>query len=250
MSVSPRSPLPAYAPWQAWYALPRAATALGLFLALGGMPLYGMANRFGLDAIRQAGDAQNMAMLLYAEMSTLAMTLGAIVMVSGLAAQDRERQYFRFLFPHPVVPWQYYLQQFVISLLMFTAAMALIPLGFGAIFVDVPVLPIVQSSLMYGLVFGSLALMCSALLNRDGLIFIGVLILTISLQQAEASGSLPAWLGAIANALPPLVVAADVRTLWIGGDAASTGAIVHVLAYSLGLLAAALFVIRRAPLAR
>lgn len=248
--MSAPSPLLAYAPWQARYALLRAAAPLGLFLLLGGIPLWGIVSEVGLETVRQPGEAQGAAMMAYNQMMTLSMTLGALISVSGLIALDRERQYFRFLFSQPVVPWQYYLQQFVISAVLFAAAMALIPMGFGLLFIDVPVLPVVQSAFLYALLFGSLALLCGALLNKDGLIFIGVLIFAITLQQAEAVGALPGWLGALANALPPFVAAQGVRAQWLAGHAAATGAVVHVLVYSLGMLAAALFVVRRAPLAR
>ncbi len=248
--MSAPSPLLAYAPWQARYALLRAAAPLGLFMLLGGIPLWGIISGVGLEAVRQPGEAQSAAMLAYGQMMTLSMTLGALISVSGLVALDRERQYFRFLFSQPVVPWQYYLQQFVISAVLFAAAMALIPMGFGMLVIDVPVLPVVQSAFLYVVLFGSLALLCGALLNKDGLVFIAVLIFAVTLQQAEAAGALPGWLAAFANALPPFVAAQDVRAQWLAGQAAETGALIRVLLYSLGMLAAALFIVRRAPLAR
>ena len=44
------------------------------------------------------------------------------------------------------------------------AAMALVPMGFGMLVIDVPVLPVVQSAFLYVVLFGSLALLCGALL--------------------------------------------------------------------------------------
>ncbi len=248
--MSARASLLAYAPWHAWYALPRAAASPGLFLILAGIPLSVTIGEFGLEAMRSPGEAQQAALLIYSQMMTLSMTLGAIIMVSGLVALDRERQHFRFLFSHPVVPWQYYLQQFVVSTLCFAAAMALIPLGFGVLVTAVPVLPVVQSALVYALAYGSLALLCGALLNKDGLIFIGVIIFAVTLQQAAAAGALPGWLVAAAKALPPLVAAQAIRAQWLAGGTAGAAEIMRVVAYSLGMLAVTLFVIRRAPLAR
>lgn len=255
--MSARWPLAAYVPWQVRYAIPRAATPLALFLVFGVLPIWGglagqnaLIGESALGALRQAGDAQRLALAVYGQSVSLCMTLGAIVSVNGIIALDRERQYFRFLFSHPVVPWMYYLQQFVISTLLFVAAMALIPVGFGFVVTDVPILPVVQSALLYGLVFGALALLCSALMNRDGLLFIALLVLTSALQQVERQNALPTWLAGMANALPPLVTADAVRTRWLLGQSAVTGDVVLVVGYALAMLAAALFIVRRAPLAR
>ncbi|MHB1298277.1 MAG: ABC transporter permease [Gemmatimonadaceae bacterium] len=243
------APLAAYARWQLRDSLPRLATPLVIFLSIGMLPLWALARQSGgFAAMRVEGQAQEMALVAYNSTLTLAMTLGAVLLATGVVALDRERQHFRFLFSHPVVPWQYYLQRFVVGAVMFSLVMALIPLGFSALVADVPVLPVITSSLMYALLYGSLATLCGALLNKDGILFIGVILIAGVLQQSKPM--LPEWVGAVANSLPPIHVTGIVRAAWLAGRSADTGDLVLVGLYSLGLLAAALVLIRRAPLAR
>jgi len=247
MTVS--SPLAAYARWQLRDSLPRLATPLVIFLSLGLLPLWALARQSGgFAAMRLEGEPQAMALVAYHSTLTLAMTLGAVLLASGIVALDRERQHFRFLFSNPVAPWKYYLQRFVIGAVMFALVMALIPLGFGALVAGVPVLPVITSSLMYALLYGSLAMLCGALLNKDGILFIGIILVAGVLQQSKPM--LPEWVGAVANSLPPVNVTSTVRAAWLAGRAADTGDVLLVGLYSLAMLAAALVLIRRAPLAR
>lgn len=243
------SPLAAYARWQLRDSLPRLATPLVIFLALGMLPLWALARQSGgFAAMRADGEAQQMVLVAYHSTLTLAMTLGAVLLASGVVALDRERQHFRFLFSNPVAPWKYYLQRFVVGAVMFALVMALIPLGFSALVTDVPVLPVITSSLMYALLYGSLATLCGALVNRDGILFIGIILIAGVLQQSKQM--LPGWVGAVANSLPPIQVTGTVRGAWLAGRTADTGDLLLVGLYSLGMLAAALVLIRRAPLAR
>jgi hypothetical protein len=242
------APLAGYLRWHVREALGRVATPLGIFLLMGVLPLWSFARMSGFEAMRTPGPAHDQAILIYSSTLGLAMTLGAMVAASGFIALDRERQHFRFLFSHPVRPWAFYLQRYVVTALLFTAVMTLIPVGYGAIVAEVPVLGAGASSLLYVLLYGSLAMLCGALLNRDGIAFIAVVILGNVLQDAREA--LPRALQVLGDALPPFDAAGDVRTALLRGAAADAGDVVHVVAYSLAMLAAALFVVRRAPLAR
>jgi ABC-type transport system involved in multi-copper enzyme maturation permease subunit len=243
------APLLAYSKWHVREALPRMVTPLALFVVLGGLPLWALLGQVGADAVAVVGSEEyRSAMQVYGGMLSLSITLGAIVVASGIIALDRERQYFRFLFSHPVAPWQFYLQKYVITALLFSAAMMLIPLGFSALVVDVSVTGALLSALVYALLYGSLAMLCGALLNKDGVVFIGVVVVTSVLQESAAM--LPSWLVQLAKALPPLRVANSLRSSLLGGTPVDAGDVLLVAAYSLGMLIAALVIVRRAPLAR
>lgn len=242
------TPLAAYTKWHVWETLPRLATPVALFLVLGAMPIATFANARGIDALQLPGEEQRQALMIYTQMLMLCITLGSIVVASGIIALDRERQYFRFLFSHPVVPWQFYLQKYLISALLFALVMMVIPVGFSLVVTDVPVLAVALSSLLYALLYGSLAMLCGALLNKDGIAFIAVIVVSSSLQETRQL--LPTWLAHVADALPPFKVADGVRRALLNGAAVDTGDLLHVIAYSAGMLVAALVFVRRAPLAR
>lgn len=239
-----------YARFQARDALPRALAPLALFVGLGGIPLWTMTRQLGLAASRENERFAVMSEQAYLQVGGMAMTLGAIVMMSGLASLDRERGHFRFLFAQPVAPWRYYLQHFVVSALLFVGCYAIIPLGFGAIFHAVPLAPALLSAGLYVLLYGALGLLCTAIWNRDGIPFILVLVVARTLQQVARTELLPGWLEGVAHALPPLEAADRVRTAWMAERALEGNDLVLVLGYALGMLASALLLIRAKPLAR
>jgi hypothetical protein len=244
------NPLAGYLRWHAQDALLRALTPVLLFLGMGGIPLWSFADRLGLEAMGRPGDAQDMALQIYRSTMPLAMTLGAVILASGLPATDREKQYFRFLFAKPVVAWAFYLQQFLVGLVLFVLAMTLVPIGFSAVVTDVPVLAVAKSAFVIALLFGSLVSLCGALVIRDGVAFGLVAALSTVLQQLDRARQLPAWLAQGADMLPPFVAADNARSAWLAGQSVATNDMVHVIGYSVGMLAAALFLVRRLPLAR
>lgn len=243
------APLAAYLPWQVRDSLGRAVfTPLAIFLAMGVLPMWAMASQQGIAALR-TGTPIAPGVGIYHGVIGLSMTLGAMVVVSGLIATDRDRQYFRFFFSHQVPPWAYYLQRYLVSAVLLTATMMLIPVGFSAVVTPVPVLAVGGATLLYVLLYGSLAMLCSALLNRDGVAFIGVVIIGNVLQDIPREVA-PGWLRAIADGLPPFHALGDVRDAMLRDLPIDRGGLLHVVLYSLAMLAAALFVVRRAPLAR
>ncbi len=244
------SPIAGYLRWQARDSLLRAFTPVILFAGMGGVPLWSFTRTVGLGAMDRPGDAQNLALQIYGNTMPLAMTLGAVLLATGIPATDREKQYFRFLFAKPVVAWAFYLQQFLVSLALFVVAMTLVPLGFTALVTAAPVLAVTKSALVFGLLYGSLVVLCGALVNKDGVAFIVVAASSFMLQTLGKAGALPDWLAGIARGLPPFVVADGMRALWLAGEPVPIGDIMHVVGYSIGMLAAALFLVRRLPLAR
>ena len=240
----------AYVRWHAKDALPRAVAPLAIFLGVGGIPLWSLIGREGLDAARQAGRFQDALLQVYGQTMMLAMTLGALVLLSGLVALDRERGHVRFLFATPVVAWRHYLTRGMVGVALFATCFTLVPLGFGALVTPVPVLAVVWSALLFSLLYGSLALLVGAITRRDGAVVIVTVVLGTILQQLAKAEQLPAWGVFLARLLPPFVVAGDVRAAWLAERAAEGGDLLLVVAYSLGMLVASLFVIHRAPLVR
>jgi len=162
---------------------------------------------------------------------TLSMTLGALAVVSGVVAIDRERGYVRFLFSAPVRPWAYYLARFVVGLALFAACFAAVPLLFGAVVDAVPVFPVVQSALLYALFFGALVTFAGAITRFDGQVTIGVAVVAYLMQTiAREERNLPGWAGLLARALPPVVPLDGVRADWLAGRAADTADLVLVRA--------------------
>ena len=145
------NPIAGYLRWHARDSLLRAFTPVILFAGMGGVPLWSFTRTVGLGAMDRPGDAQTLALQIYGNTMPLAMTLGAVLLATGIPATDREKQYFRFLFAKPIVAWAFYLQQFLVSLALFVAAMTLVPLGFTALVTAAPVLAVTQSALVFGL---------------------------------------------------------------------------------------------------
>lgn len=243
-------PLLGYLRWQAQDTLIRVLTPVLLFLLMAGLPLWSAAGAYGLAAMDRPGDAQRTALQIYSATMPIAMTLGALVLVSGLASTDREKQYFRFLFAKPVSVWRFYLQQFAVAVAMYVAAMSLIPLGFSAVVTAVPVVAVIKSAFVYALLFGSLLTLCGALVNKDGVAFVVTAVLASILQGLARGDDAPGWLDFLASALPPFLSADSLRTLWIAGQPVNPADVLHVVGYSVGMLAAALVLVRRLPLAR
>lgn len=243
------SPL-AYLRWHARDALLRSVVPLLLFAAIAVLPIRSLVSRNGMDAVRADGQLQQSVLQIYSQTLTLAMTLGAVLLLSGFIAQDRERGHVRFLFAAPVVPWQHYLMRAVVALAMFTALFMLIPLGFSWLVVPVEIVGVLKSALLFAALYGGLAMLAGALVNKDGALFIVLVVATTLLQQLDKGELLRQPLAGLARALPPLVLADSVRSRWLAGDAPLTAELLHLGLYALAMYVVALVIIRRTPLAR
>lgn len=240
-----------YASWQFRDAVPKAVFApLAIFGVVAGFPLVFLAREHTLAVLRTPGDPQSMALATYNNFLPLTLALGAIILMSGGASLDRERQYVRFLFSRPVAPWVLYLQQFALSVLLFVAALSFLPLLFAWMVADVPVLAVAKVGALYALAYGSLALFCGALLNRDGIAYLGVIVVSQVLHSADQAGQLGTILSGVTKGLPPLFALSQVRTSWFAGGSAETGDLQYVIGYAIVMLAVALWVIHRRPLVR
>ncbi len=247
--MSGTSPL-AYLRWHARDALLRCLAPLLIFGAIAGLPIRSLADRFGLAEIRADGELQRSVLQIYTQTLTLSMTLGAVLLLSGFVAQDRDRGHVRFLFAAPVSPWQHYAMRALVSGLMFVAAFGTIPLLFSWLVIPVPLAGVLQSAALYAALYGGLAMLAGALVNRDGVIFILVVGTSTILQQLDKGEMLSRPLAGLARVLPPLVLADGVRSKLLDGQAPAAADLLHLLLYTLAMFALAFLVIRRAPLAR
>lgn len=243
-------PLLAYVPWQARDALGRAVVPIVVFAALAGLPIWAFARQTGRTDFMVDGPARDTVLMMYAQTLPLAITLGALLLMSQSSALDRERQYFRFVFAHQVPPWAYYLQRYTVALAIFVACCTVIPIAFTQVVTPVPVLAVVRSAALSGFLIGSLAMLCGVLVQRDGLLLIAIYLGATLLQQLERLDRLPGWLATVAVALPPVHAHGELREAWLTGRAASPGNLTLVLVYSSGLLLLSLLLLRRLALAR
>ncbi|MBA3854356.1 MAG: hypothetical protein C0503_08070 [Gemmatimonas sp.] len=243
--------LRAYAPWQLRELVPRAFVSVAMFIVFAGIPVFAT-----MHAQRNNPDFDPNALgkilkMVYVGVTPLCLTLGAFLFMTRSIAEDRERNYVRFIFSHPVSPVPFYLNRFVAGLALFTLCFLPVPLVvryyFGA---DVPVLGTVVAKLATLVLIGGLTTLCAALTAKDGLALILVYMGTQLLQQLSAQGILYEWLQPIVRGLPPVEsLKLVVKSLIEGTDWPVTD-LVHVFGYGIGLLVAGLLVIRRAPLVR
>ena len=243
------APLLAYLPWHARDALGRAAAPLVIALGIIGIPIYAF---IGASAERSIEDPRSadMALGIYNNGLPLALTLGAIVLMNQVIALDREKQHFRFLLAHPVAAWEYYLQRFIVGLALFAAFAALIPVVFSALVVDVSVVGVVRAAALQGLLYGAIAALCGVLWQKDGLALIVIVIVAQIMQDLKKAEQLVSWLEPVARALPPVGSISAIRSQWLVGAAADQSELLFIIAYGVGTLAVALFLVKRLPLAR
>ncbi len=242
----------AYTRWHVRDAAVRAAAAPMLVLVLAGIPIWSLARNTGLEAIRAAGRTHDEVAMIYQNVLTLAMTLGALLVASGFVAMDREKGHVRFLFSTPVVAWQFYLQRYLVGLVAFVGGYALVPVLFSWIVFPVGIVPVIASATLYALLIGSLAMLAGAITRRDGLVVIVVTLFGSLLQSIarNAPAQLPDWMRWVAGSLPPIDTADQIRGAWLAGRAFDHGDLTFVVGYAVAMLVTALFTIHRTSLVR
>lgn len=243
-------PVLAYLPWHLRDAAPRAFTAVVAFAVLAGLPLSTFPPQVPGGTFATDPQLQEVARTIYSQIGSLAIVLGAIVQMNQVAAVDRDKQYFRFLFSHQVTPWIFYLQRYLVGVLLFVGVSMLIPLGFSWFVIPVSITGWFLASLLFTAYLAALALLCGAITKRDGLLLIGVFLVGSILQQLSAAGTLTGWKLWLGRILPASHAAGNVRdALMTGGDVATRDLLVSG-SWTIGMLGAALFLVKRLPLAR
>ncbi|MBX3132087.1 MAG: hypothetical protein KF689_01715 [Gemmatimonadaceae bacterium] len=243
-------PLLAYAPWHARDVLPRALVPLAVFAIVGGLPVFGyLRNQEIIDLANNATQA-DFVRAMFREVLPLAITLGAFLFMTQSVALDRDRQHTRFFFAHQVLPDAFYLQRFVVGLVVFVACFAPVPLVMQWLLPDLPVLGAFGALVIALVLVGGLTVLAGSLTRRDGLAVILTFIVVRTLQQLSQADVLADWADPIVRGMPPIQTMAELQRAFLTAAAFQWTDVVHVVGYGLGLLAAGLLVVRRSPLVR
>lgn len=173
-------------------------------------------------------------------------TILAFLGTAGMVSTDFAMGYYRPLFARPVSPPLYYLQRWLLGgmlALLVTAAVVLAAaLRMGG---SLPIGRLMTQAALCYLLLGGLVFLLSTVTRRDWLIAVLVMAAQASLGLAQSLGAAGSGAAAVLyTILPPL------RLVDMADPVPSGPDLVHVLLYGLGLVAAALLVIRFRPLAR
>lgn len=242
-------PLIAYLPWHARDVAVKVFSPFLLFFVIAGIPLTVLAGQQGISLFGGDPLLESLALQIWESTASLCILIGSVLLMNGAFALDREKQHVRVLFAHQVAPAAFYLQRFVVGLTLFAASFMLVPVLYSQI-VTVPLLGTLLALLLTGFFLGSKLLLIGAITQRDGLVFIGTYLVSNILQTIAQGGGGPTWLRGLAWALPPVRQVSNFADAWIGGRTVALPDLVLVLCYGLGMLVAALLLIKRAPLVR
>jgi hypothetical protein len=242
-------PLIAYLPWHARDVAVKVFAPFLLFFVMAGLPLAAFSSQTGISLFSGETRMQGIALSIWGSTASLCILIGSVLLMNGSFALDREKQHVRVLFAHQVAPELFYLQRFAVGLALFAASFTLVPVLFSQI-VTVPVLGTLLALLLTAFFLGSMLLLIGAVTQRDGLVFIGVYLVSNILQTITQTGAGAAWLRGLAWVLPPVRQLSSFSNAWIGGRTVEPQDLVLVLGYGIGMLVSALVLIKRAPLVR
>lgn len=243
-------PLLTYLPWHLRDSAPRAFTAVVAFAVIAGLPLSTFPPQVPGGTFATDPQLQEIARTVYQQFGTLAMVLGAIIQMNQVAAMDREKQYFRFLFSHQVTPWMFYLQRYLVGVLLFVGVSMLIPLGYSWFVIPVSIGGWFLASLLFTLFLAALALLCGAITKRDGLLLIALYLVGNILQQLAAQGNITGWKLWLGKLLPASHAAGSLRDALMSGGDVSRSDLLLTGGWTIGMVVAALVLVKRLPLAR
>jgi hypothetical protein len=172
--------------------------------------------------------------------------ISAFIGLNGIISTDRKFGYYRFLFSKPVSIPAYYAQYFVISLVGFVAAFALL---FGVFAIVVRPLNFIPALIFCALVYlslGGIAFLISSLFRFDWPILAGVYLgsLIANGMWAQDTG----WRMVIRDALPPLHKLSPALTDLMTFGTLDTKAVAWLLGYSALCFVAGLIVLWRRPI--
>lgn len=242
--------LRAYAPWMVRELVPRALVPMVLFGVFAGLPVYAMVHSQRSDPSYNLEALGNILTMAYVGTIPLCCTLGAFLFMTRSIAEDRERQYVRFLFSHAVAPAQFYLTRYVVGLLTFLLFFLPLPLVVRYYGADVPLAASMLAMTVTLVFVGGLTTLCAALVDKEGLALVFVYAGSQLLQRLHTQDVLADWLDPVAQALPPVGPLGTVIDTLLRGGEWPTNELILVVGYGLGMLVAGLLVLRRAPLVR
>jgi hypothetical protein len=184
--------------------------------------------------------------LLVATLAQLSFIL-AFITLNGIISTDRKMGYFRFLFSKPVSIPAYYSQLFVVYLVGFLAAIAILLGGFSIFARPVsPFAPLAYCALVF-LSLGGIAFLISSLFRHDwpilAAIFLGSAILHSMWQYQEG------WRRMVQSILPPGYKLTQALPDIVNRGVVNTQDVLWLLGYSAICFAAGIYVLKRRPFA-
>lgn len=173
--------------------------------------------------------------------------IAVLMTVNGMVSGDRRQGYFRFLFSKPLSIAGYYASAFAVGLLGVLLASVAMYLAVWWIGIRLPVQVLVAVAMIYALV-GAIGFFYSTIMSREWLGVIATLVVVGYLhfridRDGGTVGSLARYL------LPPIHLGNAVRDATLSGALPEATILFWTLGYGLVVLAAALLVLRRRPLA-
>ena len=236
-----RSNLQRYALWQIRDFARDRGIALLLVGFLIGFTIVGPVRAVGRSI--DEGLARNLLVAILAQVSFIL----AFITLNGIVSTDRKMGYFRFLFSKPVSIPAYSTQLFVVYLVGFLLAVAIL-LGAFSIFAHPvsPIGPLLFCALVF-LSLGGIAFLISSLFRHDwpilAAVFLGSAILHSMWQYKEG------WRRMVLSVLPPVYKLTDALPDIVNRGVVNTQDVLWLLGYSAICFAAGIVVLRRRPFA-
>lgn len=247
-------PLLAYAPWHLRDVAVKAISPVLLFAVMVAFPLAavysGADTAGGPVSWTDSPSMRDFASQVYGSMLGLTVLIGGLLAMNATLSTDREKQHVRFLFSHPVSPVAFYLQRYLVGVAATSLAYLLVPIGYSAIILDVSVLGAFQAMLLACLVYGAITMLAGAMTAKDGVLVIAVFVVASVTQQVAASDRAPRWMEIIAAMLPPVHHVSEHIRAFTTGASSDAMPLWGIGLWTVGMLAAALVLVRRGPLVR
>ena len=242
----------AYARWQLLDALwQRLALPLGVTMLFTVAGFYSIKDRAtGHPEFWLTGDGRRFAAMMMRQAMSMFIPLAVLMGTNGVVAQDRQKGFFRFYFSKPVPVPGFYGLAYLIHAALASAGAAVVAAGIGWYAAPQPVLGVAMACALTFVLLGSLLFLLSTLTYQDGLFFIIIWFVTLTLRQVELTMKAGHWLHTAVRILPPTHRLDAVRDALYAGAPWPATDLWHVLAYGGSCLVLAAIALRKLPLAR
>jgi len=184
--------------------------------------------------------------LLVATLGQLSSIL-AFITLNGIISTDRKMGYFRFLFSKPISIPSYYSQLFIVYLVGFLGAIAILLGGFSIFARPVsPFAPLAYCALVF-LSLGGIAFLVSSLFRHDWPILAAIILGSAILHQMWQYQE--GWRRMVLSILPPVYKLTQALPDIVNRGVVNTQDVLWLLGYSAICFAAGIYVLRRRPFA-
>jgi hypothetical protein len=176
-----RARLARYGVWQLRdFAINIALISIVLFGLMGALEIMQLSAMAALSGTNRAFAANLAQMRAQSFTRTLGIysTVGPIIALSGIVANDRAMGYVRLMFAKPLNPLAFYLQSFVVRLIGYLAVAAVLVAAYGYFEPTAPVTRIAASLLLGFIAYGGMVFLASTLSKYDGLVTIAFLLMS------------------------------------------------------------------------